>query len=266
MSGEDQSNRIREILKSLPLLGSAGGAIARAYRVRRNALLSWFDPGIVYPVLIDVRMTNWNEYKTHLSRSMRSEYVRSKRLNSDCIYDVVVRPSAGLLTEFLLVWSRFYRMPDEVLRDLLYKNDRGWIIAGVARCGEKTLAVHPVERYGSYLRCHAPWYDKSIHRPRSMGNFMWLSLIEWSIPDINTDFIDLGGGPVAHLPESSYKLRYNPEDLGYRVKVCPYCGYRWLFKTVEEALQCKSCRKSVGIRRYLSRLKRKPLFTSLDKK
>jgi hypothetical protein len=231
--------------------------VTRLYRRFQNTVHFWWYryQDIADPALMDVRTGTWEDYKARLAASTRKELVRSRRLNPECTYELIAAPPAGLIEEFEATWKRFYPVPDDVLQDLADKNRKGWLRAGVAWSGGQIVAVHPIERYGRYLRCHAPWYDKDIFRQRSMGHFMWFHLIEWALQDTGTDFIDLGGGPVASLPESSYKRRYLPADLGFRVKVCGRCGFRWLFKSIDDAFVCKHCGKSVGIWKYHARLR-----------
>ena len=58
---------------------------------------------------------------------------------------------------------------------------------------QSILSVHFVERYGDYIECHPPMYNKEETSDQYMAKFMWFELIKFAInSDIN--WVDLGGG------------------------------------------------------------------------
>src|SRR5438105_10203658 len=131
-------------------------------------------------------------------------------------------------------------------------NERGWFKTLVAKLGNDCIGFHIFEQFGSYVLCHAPWYDKDLFRDRSLPTYMWFKLIEGATADPGIRFVDLGNGPVSGFPKGHYKLRYNPQDLGYKVKMCLFCGYRRLFRDIHETFVCPNCGKSVDFWRRVA--------------
>jgi len=119
-----------------------------------------------------------------------------------------------------------------------------------AELNMEIISIHLVEKYGTYMRCQMPMYDKEIYHDRSLGTFMWFSLIKYAIEQHNIKYIDLGGGPLNKLPTYHYKRRYSPEDNKLLIRECYYCYYVFLFdphhKRGEKSI-CPNCKKKLKI-------------------
>ncbi len=245
---------LRDNLKAAPLVGRLGRQIAGIYRRKKKAVDNWWSQGIGYPALIDVRKP-WHEYEAGLRKKGLYELKASSRLNADCEYEALEHYDAELVRHFISVWEGFYRLPPDFSEEMAHSNRKGWLRGWAARRNGEPVSIHFIEQYGHYALCLPPFYDKSALRSRSFGTYMWFQLIRRTIADSTLDFLDLGGGPVADMPAGAYKLRYNPQDLGYRIKTCLHCGYMWPFKKLTETIRCKNCGRSVGMWRYAARLK-----------
>jgi len=248
------SSNLRETLKTAPFIGPLGKSLARVYRKNMRTAADWWSQGIRYPALVDVRMS-WPEYEARLAKEGKYYSRRSFRLNLDCEYDIVEKLDMALLGRFAAIWDGFYRLPPDFIETLVETYQRGWLRIRVARLQGEIISLQYMEQYGSYALCLPPFYDKDAHRLRSLGSYMWFKLVQQATSDPTIDFLDFGGGPVVNMPPDAYKLRYNPQDFGYRIKTCLTCGYMWPFMRLNEALRCKNCGKRVWVWHYAARFK-----------
>jgi hypothetical protein len=179
----------------------------------------------------------------------------SAALNADCEYKLIEGFDRELVRRFISLWSNFYRTPPDFLETLTRTHENGWLRIRAAQVKDEYISIHLIEQYDRYALCHAPWFDRNAMRERSLGTHMWFRLIQQATEDPSIDFLDIGGGPVSSLPSDHYKRRYNPRDFGLRVKACLRCGYLKVFRDVREIMACSHCGASVGVWRYIARLR-----------
>jgi hypothetical protein len=202
--------------------------IKAVYRRARNALLeSRWEEGLLLPILVRLDRT-WQEYYEGLSKPARKNYKAAMGKNSDLTYESI-EPDKETVKTFVDIWQKYYPFPKGELEKYMEIARKNWLLCFGARLNSNLMAIHLVEKYGTYLRCHAPWFDRELHEDRQLSTYMWFSLISHSLGDPDMKWLDLGGGPLHRLPQDHYKRRYNPEvTTPFFVKVCLNCSFHYL--------------------------------------
>jgi predicted RNA-binding Zn-ribbon protein involved in translation (DUF1610 family) len=220
---------IRHLLKEtadrIPILKSPIKAIYRKARI--GLLESRWDEGLFLPILIRLDRS-WQEYYDGLSKPARKNYKAAMGKNSDVVFGSI-DPDKETITRFVDIWQRFYPFPEGELQKYMEIARKNWLLCFGAKKNSELIAIHLVEKYGTYLRCHAAWFDREMHQDRQLSTYMWFSLISHNLGDPDTKWLDLGGGPLHRLREDHYKRRYNPEmATSFFVKMCLSCSFHYL--------------------------------------
>jgi hypothetical protein len=216
---------LKTTLSRIPILGSPIKAIYR--KARLGLLESRWDEGLLLPILVRLDQS-WQEYYEGLSKPARKNYKAAMRKNVDVSFESI-EPNEDAITRFMDIWGKYYPFPEGELEKYMEIARKNWLLCFGARTNTQLIAIHLVEKYGAYLRCHAPWFERDTYHDRQLSTYMWFSLISCALRDPEAKWLDLGGGPLNRLPETHYKRRYNPERTApFFVKICLDCSFHYL--------------------------------------
>ena len=185
------------------------------------------------PLLISVDYDRYEDYIARLSKSAKKNHRYCKKHNEDlrysrCAFD------PNMIKYFMDVWEqqlirgqkRQFAYPREYID---FWNDHGILECFVAYVPAENhtmhvIACHFVKRYGSYIYCEPPMFDKTLHNDRYLAKYMWFNLIEHYINDQTAFWIDMGGGDRGtwkdfvktreeHRERTGYKWAYVPQEV-----------------------------------------------------
>jgi len=146
------------------------------------------------PLLIPtLNFSSFEEYINSLSKSSRYDLNKKLENNSHLDYSQVLF-NYEECKKFMDVWEECNNWNwgdwySEKELNILYDK-------GILKCFKSgDSAYHFVLKFGRYVYCNAPLYDKRLHKQNELGKWMWLQLIKFSIENKWVDYIDLMGPP-----------------------------------------------------------------------
>lgn len=114
-------------------------------------------------------------------------------------YDLI-QYDAEIVHFFMVLWQqqlirgekRQWGFPPQHVHQL---NQLGVIDLFAAYTDDNTiLSIHFVERFGEYVYCHPPLYNKETTNHRYMAKYMWFNLIKHYINQPEVKWVDFGAG------------------------------------------------------------------------
>lgn len=184
------------------------------------------------PLLIPtVKFNSIDEYFLSLSKSSRSDLKRCLHRNQGLNYEQTTY-NYDECKYFMDVWSNcnghnwgnWYSK--EELQDLHNR--------GILKCFKSNdIAYHFVLKWGQYIYCNAPLYDKTVYKEIEIGKWMWVKLIQYCLRNKWVDYIDLMGPENICSFGEVIKNKTNVSDKGD-------FGYKWKF--VPERIKNQSCK------------------------
>jgi len=181
------------------------------------------------PLLVNVDSGSFADYIKSLAKTGKKNFKYVQKHNLDLTYTKIIF-CPKLIDQFMDLWEQQEaagkRNTWGISRGFVELLDRkGNLLCFAAHKTDnknEVLSVHFVEKYGNYVDCHPPMYDKEKYTDRYIAKFMWFHLIEYAIKDPEIRWLDLGGGDrgtwrylVANRERlsSSYKWLYVPKSV-----------------------------------------------------
>ena len=172
------------------------------------------------PLLVPTyRFDDLEDYLNSLSKSSRHDLKKTLDFNSDLRYDKV---DFNLETcrRFMNLWAKCnnWNWGDWYSdRELQSLHDRG-----VLHCFSCGPAYHFVLKWGDYIYCNAPLYDKNSSKGAEISKWMWVKLIQYCIENKWVAFVDLMGPEKFKTYGEVIKNRQHTNESGD-------FGYKWKF-------------------------------------
>lgn len=176
-------------------------------------------------VIIDTtQFDSFESYLSALSKKARKECERVSVLNRETIYQEIPY-DRELVARFMGLWERQlvrgkpiqWAYPIETVDEWARQ---GNLLLFEARMDE-TVGLHYLKREGGFWQAEPPMWDKTRYEQRSIGTFLWFSVIKWGIEN-RLGIINLGGGidewremirTRDDYPNPKYKWRFIPEGV-----------------------------------------------------
>jgi hypothetical protein len=182
------------------------------------------DTGLYTPLLVETNHDSFDDYIGSLSKTGKKNYKYAEKHNEDLEYSRV-EYNAELINYFMGLWQH------QDIRggkpqwgfgsnfvEFLHKTGSLMVFAAVKN--EEPLSIHFVEKFGEYVFCHPPLFDKEKYNERYIAKYMWFNLIKYCIKT-DTSWIDLGGGP--------YGFRGTWKNFCVNREKWPKVAYKWLY-------------------------------------
>lgn len=151
------------------------------------------------PFLINTKISSFDEYVKSLAKTGKKNYRYVEKHNRDLKYDLI-QYDAEVVHFFMVLWQqqlirgekRQWGFPPQHVHAL---NQLGVIDLFAAYTEDNTiLSIHFVERFGEYVYCHPPLYNKETTNHRYMAKYMWFNLIKHYISHSDVEWVDFGAG------------------------------------------------------------------------
>lgn len=151
------------------------------------------------PLLVNTNVSSFEEYISSLATTGKKNYKYTLKHNSDLTYNLIQYDSK-IVHFFMALWQqqlirgekRQWGFPPEHIHRM---NQLGIIDLFAGYTEDKTiLSIQFVERFGNYVYCHPPLYDKNTTNDRYMGKYMWFNLIKHYINNSEVEWVDFGAG------------------------------------------------------------------------
>lgn len=172
-------------------------------------------------------LTDFNSYFKSLSKSAKKGLNLTIKKNVDIEYTEIPL-EFEILEKFMNLWTSQplangqYPLWGEWNPNFLINlSSEIEIVLFGSYLNSELISIQFVFRWGNYIYCNAPLYDKSLHKKREISKYMWLKLIEWSISK-KIDYLDLMGSTINETWSSVIKNRVGSNDQGD-------FGYKWKF-------------------------------------
>ena len=172
------------------------------------------------PLIIPTsRFDNLEDYLSSLSKSSRHDLKKVLDFNSDLRYDKV---DFNLETcrRFMNLWAKCnnWNWGDWYSdRELQSLHNRG-----VLHCFSCGPAYHFVLKWGNYIYCNAPLYDKNSSKGAEISKWMWVKLVEYCIENDWVEYVDLMGPEQFNTYGEVIANRQHTNESGD-------FGYKWKF-------------------------------------
>jgi len=184
------------------------------------------DTGLYTPLLIETNDNTFDDYVDSLSKTGKKNYKYAEKHNQDLAY-VRVAYNKELVEYFMYLWTQQDIRGSKPqwgfgssFIEFLHKTDSLVMFAAMKKENEEPVSLHFVEKFGDYMFCHPPLFDKEKYNKRYLAKYMWFNLIKYCI-DSDVSWIDLGGGP--------YGWRGTWRDFCMSRKKFPKVAYKWLY-------------------------------------
>lgn len=178
------------------------------------------------PIIIPAsRFDNFEEYLSSLSKASAYSCKRILTKVSKAYPEIKYEPVNFNLEEckrFMQLWANCNGWSwgnwygEEELQSLHNR--------GILHCFSCGIAYHFVLKWGDYVYCNAPLYDTKQFKKVSIGRWMWIKLVEYSVNNKWVDYIDLMGpdglGSFGEVISKRHKTD-EPGDFGYKWKLVP---------------------------------------------
>ena len=184
------------------------------------------------PLLIPLnRFKSFDEYFSSLSNSSRSSFTRTKQIealsNIEYFKDSF---QYSVIEGFMEMWSQQkihagYPLWGEWTIDFFKEmDDRNLLHCFYAKSKHngEIIAVHFVFKWGDYVYCNSPLYDKGKYDEVSLGKTMWYQLIRYSIENNFCNYLDLDGNDSGETYKEVINNRSTTASPGDQ-------GYKWIF-------------------------------------
>lgn len=172
------------------------------------------------PLLVPTyKFDDLEDYLNSLSKSSRHDLKKTLDFNSDLRYDKV---DFNLETcrRFMNLWAKCnnWNWGDWYSdRELQSLHNRG-----ILHCFSCGPAYHFVLKWGNYIYCNAPLYDKNSSKGAEISKWMWVKLIQYCIENKWVEFVDLMGPEEFKTYGEVIKNRQHTNESGD-------FGYKWKF-------------------------------------
>ena len=172
------------------------------------------------PLIIPTsRFKNLEDYLSSLSKSSRHDLKKVLEFNSDLRY---TKADFNLETcrRFMNLWAKCNNWSwgdwysDRELQSLHNR--------GVLHCFNCGPAYHFVLKWGNYVYCNAPLYDKNSSKGAEISKWMWVKLIQYCIENKWAEYVDLMGPEQFNTYGEVIANRQHTNESGD-------FGYKWKF-------------------------------------
>jgi len=195
------------------------------------------------PFLVNVSVSSFEEYIISLAKTGKKNYRYVEKNNEDLIYNLIDYDE-NIISFFMELWEQ------QLIRGekrkwgfspsyITHLYQRGVLDLFAAYDKESTIiSIHFIERYGNYVYCHPPLYDKNTSNKRYIAKYMWFNLIKYYISHPKVQWVDFGAGNRGtwkdlvknrekYMEKMAYKWLYVPkkiktnpeEELDYIVEI-----------------------------------------------
>ena len=184
------------------------------------------DTGLYTPLLVETNDDSFDDYIGSLSKTGKKNYKYAEKHNQDLAYSMI-EYNAEIINHFMKMWEQ------QDIRgvkpqwgfnfsfiEFLQKTNVLKLFAAFDKETDDPVCIHFVEKYGDYVFCHPPLFDKKKYNDRYIAKYMWFNLIKHCI-ETDTSWVDLGGGP--------YGFRGTWKDFCMNRKNHPKVAYKWLY-------------------------------------
>lgn len=208
------------------------------------------------PLILKVsEFQSFDEYLSSLTKSARKNLKSILSKNKGIEYSEI-EYDAVLVQEFMDMWSRQPLSNGEFPlwgswnSTSIVSGHSGDVILFVGKSEGRVISIHFIFRWGRYVYCNAPLYDKSEHKEIELAKWMWVKMIGHLIDNTSVKYIDLVGpnwiqdwresiSNRSHPDQAGdfgYKWKFIPEAIKnnpdsqpkYEIKTCRSCGWKWL--------------------------------------
>lgn len=226
------------------------------------------------PFILELgKYESFSEYFKTLGKRSKNSLLGAIKKNEDVEYKRIENPGLSELQVFMDMWALqplangefplWGRMDAKFV--LEYVNSICEVLLFSASYNGEIIGIHFVFKWGDYVYCNAPLYNKEKFKKREIAKFMWLNLISYGISE-GWEYIDFGASPVhknswldvlEHREGSNdsgdfgYKWKFIPENIkrnhsdiiDYSIAVCEVCNYKGV-EFNEHKLECR-CKTQV---------------------
>ena len=174
------------------------------------------------PLLIPIcEFNTFEDYLNSLSKSCRYDLKKTLSKNNNLDYSKIYydyEDCKFFMDLWSLVnkssWGDWYKKRELDILDL----------SNILHCFRSDNAYHFVLKWGRYVYCNTPLYDKDVYKENELGKWMWLQFIKFCIENKWVDYIDLmGPSEFTTFGEVLNNRQHTNEkgDFGYKWKFIP---------------------------------------------
>ena len=223
-------------------------------------------PNLNNPLILKVSdFGSLGEYISSLSKPARKDFKSTLSRNRNLEYRLIDY-DVSLVQDYMDLWcsqplsnGNFPIWGEWNSNSILNSGNDIMLFAGYL--GNQDISIHFIFRWGNYLYCNAPLYNKELYP--GLGKWMWIKLIEYCITDHSIDYLDFvapeGMSTSWHEVVKSrvksnssgdfgYKWKFIPRDgkiyttenPNYKIGFCKLCNSRWVYWD-DTRKECENC-------------------------
>ena len=223
-------------------------------------------PNLNNPLILKVSdFGSLGEYISSLSKPARKDFKSTLSRNRNLEYRLIDY-DVSLVQDYMDLWcslplsnGNFPIWGEWNSNSILNSGNDIMLFAGYL--GNQDISIHFIFRWGNYLYCNAPLYNKELYP--GLGKWMWIKLIEYCIEDHSIGYLDFvapeGMSTSWHevlknrvksnsSGDFGYKWKFIPRDCkiyptenpNYKIGFCKLCNSRWVYWD-DSRKECENC-------------------------